>query len=318
MTDAPHPFHQWVDAARPRQQLWRTVLGLVLIALVYLVWLVALLLIALGGGLLNGAMIDALRGDPFAQLTYVENVVFLLVTLATFWGVWFGVWAAVKWVNKRALETVFAHSGRVSLRQFAIGGAIAAGYVAISIVLSFITGQPPHASGVDLGSWAIALAPIVIFLFFQVTAEELVFRGYLPQQLAARFPSPLVWGLLPSLLFGIMHISNGGSDLRFAASLVVNATLAGMVMMAMVWRTGSLAAGMGFHLVNNVAAIVVTGPDVAPGSLALFVWSPEQMVSNTPLDVLTMGLLLSFVLSPLAPLPKGQPLARRKETRAAP
>ncbi len=31
-----------------------------------------------------------------------------------------------------------------------------------------------------------------------------------------------------------------------------------------------------------------------------------------------VGLLLAFVLSPFAPLPKGQPLARRNETRAAP
>ena len=31
-----------------------------------------------------------------------------------------------------------------------------------------------------------------------------------------------------------------------------------------------------------------------------------------------IGLLLAFVLSPFAPLPKGQALARRNETRAAP
>jgi hypothetical protein len=31
-----------------------------------------------------------------------------------------------------------------------------------------------------------------------------------------------------------------------------------------------------------------------------------------------LGMLLAFVLSPFAPLPKGQALIRRNETRAAP
>ncbi len=39
----------------------------------------------------------------------------------------------------------------------------------------------------------------------QTGAEELVFRGYLQQQLAARFASPLIWMVLPALIFGAVH-----------------------------------------------------------------------------------------------------------------
>ncbi len=33
-----HPFQRWIDAARPRTQLWRTALGAVIIVVVWMVW----------------------------------------------------------------------------------------------------------------------------------------------------------------------------------------------------------------------------------------------------------------------------------------
>jgi membrane protease YdiL (CAAX protease family) len=45
-----------------------------------------------------------------------------------------------------------------------------------------------------------------LVVFFQAASEELVFRGYLPQQLAARGDSPLVWGFLPSFVFRLACI----------------------------------------------------------------------------------------------------------------
>jgi membrane protease YdiL (CAAX protease family) len=99
---------------------------------------------------------------------------------------------------------------------------------------------------------------------------------------------------------------------------VAIATIMGLVMMAMVWRTGCLAAAMGFHWVNNLGALTLSGADAGSSSLSLFVWSPDELMRGASIELLLVGLLLAFVLSPWAPLPKGQRLARRNETRAAP
>ena len=40
-------------------------------------------------------------------------------------------------------------------------------------------------------------------------AEEALFRGYLLQQLAVRNPSPLIWMVLPALVFAALHIDPG-------------------------------------------------------------------------------------------------------------
>ncbi len=314
---ASHPFQRWVDAARPREQLWRTTVGVVIAVTAWIVWSMLLLLIAVGGGLIERGTIAALFGEGI-ELGYTELVVMLLVTFATIWGLGFGVWAALRLMHKRGLASVYSGDGRIDWRQFLLGCAIAAVYLALSLGWSVVSGNVPRRSDIEIGNWLMAFAPLVVVIFFQATSEELLFRGYLPQQLAARFRSPIVWGFLPTLAFGAMHAGNAIGDPSYMAYYVVSATLLGLVMMATVWRTGGIAVAMGIHVVNNIAALTVAGVDNGPSSLSLFVWSQSDLMRSASSDVLFIGLLLAFILSPWAPLPKGQALMRRNETRAAP
>ncbi|GEM_PF-904959 len=320
MSEGPdaHPFQQWVDAARPRAQVWRTVVGAILISLAWFAWSLVLILIAVGMGVVKPEAFQAMFGTADIPLTYLDTVVMLLVALASIWGFSFGVWAVVKLLHKRQLDTVVGWNRRFSLSQFGVGCIIAAGYLAVSIAWSFLSGNAPRRSDLELNTWLLALGPIALVVFIQAASEELVFRGYLPQQIAARVRSPFVWGFLPSVAFGLMHAANSPGNQTYALYYVVIATVMGLVMMAMVWRTGSLAAAIGFHFINNIGALVVAGADSGPSSIALFVWSPDQLMHGAAVELLLIGLLLAFVLSPFAPLPKGQALARRNETRAAP
>lgn len=320
MSESPkaHPFQQWVDLAKPRAQLWRTAVGVILISLAWFAWSMVLILVAVGIGPVKPEAFQAMFGTADIPLTYLDTVVMLLIALAMIWGFSFGVWAVVKLLHKRQLDTVVGWNRRFSLSQFGAGCIIAAGYLAVSMTWSFVSGNAPRRSALELGTWLIALGPIALVVFFQAASEELVFRGYLPQQLAARFGSPLVWGFLPSVVFGFMHAANSPGNQTYAIYYVVIATIMGMVMLAMVWRTGSLAAAIGFHFINNIGARTLAGADSGPSSLAPFVWTPDQLMHGASVELLLIGLLLAFVLSPFAPLPKGQALIRRNETRAAP
>jgi hypothetical protein len=147
----------------------------------------------------------------------------------------------------------------------------------------------------------------------------LFFRGYLVQQLAARFRSPLVWALVPAILFGLGHYANGASDQVYSAYYVFLAMLIGLVSTACLWRTGSLAASAGIHFANNVAAFLIAGPAEGPGpATTLWAWSKADTMSGAIYDLITLFVLLAFVCSPWAPLPKVQLPDRRKDTRAAP
>jgi membrane protease YdiL (CAAX protease family) len=306
-----HPVQRWVDLARPRAQLLRTAIGSVLVVVAWLAWTMASGLVAIGGGLVNPDALGAAMGQGGASLTHLDAVMAMGVLLATFWGLWLGVWLVAKLLHKRDLSTVLAHDRRIRLDYFLVGMALAAGYLALSLGSIWLSGPPPARSSLPIEHWLIAFAPLVVLIFFQTAGEELFFRGYLTQQLAARIPHPLVWGLLPSLAFGLAHTANGGGDAQFTVYYVAVATLLGLVMTALVWRTGGLAAAMGFHLMNNIGAMLLVGIAGVTPPIALFVMDFGTIMGSASTDVLVLGLLLAFVLSPFAPLPRGQPLRRK-------
>ncbi|WP_338153259.1 CPBP family intramembrane glutamic endopeptidase [Pseudophaeobacter leonis] len=74
---------------------------------------------------------------------------------------------------------------------------------------------PPYDFGAplvsNLGFWPwLGLLPLsLLAVLVQVSAEEVVFRGYLQQALAARFKSPVIWLVAPSALFGLAHYMPG-------------------------------------------------------------------------------------------------------------
>jgi uncharacterized protein len=293
------------------------VLGAVIIVVVWMVWTRIAGVVAVRTGLTTREALMTVMGQADAVLTYPETVRATCVVFSTFWGLWFGVWAALRLLSKRSFASVVSHDRRVRLGQFAVGMALAGGYLAVGVALSAVSGMAPHWSNLPVETWLISFAPLAILIFLQSAGEELFFRGYLTQQLAARVRHPLVWGLLPSLAFGIAHAANGGGDLMFGVYYVVAASMLGMVMTATVWRTGGLSAAMGFHFVNNIGALLVMSVAGSSPPVSLFVQSEADAVGSAPTDLLMLGLLLAFVLSPLAPLPKGQAL-RRNDTRAAP
>jgi hypothetical protein len=109
-----HPFQQWVDAARPREQLWRTLLGAFVAVVVWFVWTMALMFAAIASGLISADAFQSMFGMSEETLTYQQTVIVLLMALATIWGFALGVWAAVRLVHKRPLSSVIAWNRRFS------------------------------------------------------------------------------------------------------------------------------------------------------------------------------------------------------------
>ncbi len=103
----------------------------------------------------------------------------------------------------------------------------------------------------------------------QTLAEELVFRGFLMQQLAARLPRwPLVWFGLPPLLFAAAHYAPG---MGLMSPLAMGYALAfGIVAADLTRRSGNLGTAWGLHLANNAFAILVFSSQSELSGLALW------------------------------------------------
>lgn len=122
---------------------------------------------------------------------------------------------------------------------------------------------------ISLGDWAGLIPLSLALILLQVATEELLFRGYLQSQLAARFRPPVIWMLVPALLFGLLHFDPAtyGSNAVWLAGWAVVFGLAAADLTA---RSGTLGPALALHFVNNVSALMWSSMQGHWDGLALF------------------------------------------------
>ena len=124
--------------------------------------------------------------------------------------------------------------------------------------------------------WLMWIPITIAALVLQTGMEELYFRGYLQQQLAALSDKRWIWMGVPSFLFGIGHYMNayGPAD---GVLYVIWATALGLACADLTARTGNIGAAIGLHIANNLFAFVVSGVQGWPSSgLALLLFPYED------------------------------------------
>ena len=280
--------------AVPSAALWRVVIGFLAASAIYL----------LLNNLLFGAVFSALgaQSDVFYRDLLAGRTPFAMLLLLGSFGLMIaGVAVVTRIIHRRSFLGLIGPM-ELALRQF---GAVLGIMVLLSAVIYIL---PPwdmgadYVSNMDFSKWLLLLPFSLIGVLIQVTAEEMVFRGYVQQQLAARFRSPLVWMVLPAALFALGHYlpDQAGENAFFIA---LWAGVFGMLMSDLTARSGSLGPAIAVHFSNNVAAILITSmPDDLSG-LALYLTpfgmdNPEELRAWLPVDFALM--LVSWLAARLA------------------
>lgn len=246
-------------AARGRNSVWRYGAAAVLAVVLSMVFGAALSLPLDRLGWLPKDLED--------QLLHVRDpATFFLLIGGLFGLILAGVVAAVRLVLKKRFCDVI---GAWSWRAFGLGAAVWAAALIVLTLVDFALAPSGFSFSATAKTPALAAAALV-GLGVQTFAEEFVFRGVLTQGLLLALKRPAPAALLSGLLFGAIHLPNGGPQAAYA-------TVVGVVLAFMAIRTGGLACGYGVHLTNNVfgAVIVVSSGDV-------FVNSPGLVTQSTP------------------------------------
>ena len=257
---SPLVFDRYVAPARLRPQVWRLVLGLGLILVIYIAWMGAMAGII---GLLMGASrLEEALGAVGTGATPSS----LILLLLTFVGMALGAFAATRWLHKRPVATLFGPRNIV-LRDFAVGFGIFA-VIALPGILWFFASLD-LTRGVAWPVWLMFLPLALVGLLTQTGAEEIVFRGYMQQQLAARFASRWVWMVLPSVIFGLVHYAP--EEMGGSVWMIVFVTgFFGLLMADLTARSGSIGMAWGLHFANNMFAILLFTTGEALDGLALY------------------------------------------------
>lgn len=225
----------------------------------------------------------------------------LLILLASFAFVIIGVMMAARHLQHRPplgligpLGSALAQFWRV-LRLLLLFGAVV-------LVL------PPYDMGAPLepnlppGRWLMLLPLSLAALLIQTSAEELLFRGYLQQALAARFASPLIWISVPAALFALGHYTPtaaGGN----AVLVALWAGLFGALMADLTARAGTLGPAVAVHFFNNITALLIVALPDSMNGLSLFILPFEMSDTGAMRDWLLVDfamMVLSWLVARIA------------------
>nr|WP_256474310.1 type II CAAX endopeptidase family protein [Lutimaribacter sp. EGI FJ00013] len=257
MPRAYAPLAGFVGPAAPRSELWRLAVGVTLIIALALALGTAFgALLGLLPQAIYIAYAEAKGSGPGEVLYLLLGFSFFLVSVSVCIDLWHG----------RSPLTLLGRPA-LALRH---GWRVLVALIALNVALWLL---PPWDNtdlrpGLPLVTWVALLPLSLVAVFIQVTTEEVLFRGYLLQQLAARFAHPAAWMVLPSAVFGALHFdpSLGGNSIWVISS----AMLFGIAACDLTARSGSLGPAIALHFVNNASAfLLVTAQDDLSG-LALF------------------------------------------------
>lgn len=261
MSDLPGPYaahDRLVRDAQARPELWRLILGVVLIALLVSVLNIALFAVVAG----------LVSAEQSAVLLQGRSPVALLLLLGSFGFITLGVALVARQLQRRSLASVIG-PWALGLYQFwRVFRALAILAVVMAVLPPYGVG-PPLTPNLDLSVWIGLLPFSLLAVLIQTSAEEVLFRGYIQQSLAARFRSPLIWMGVPSLLFALGHYSPGVAG-NNALLIAVWSCAFGLLASDLTARAGTLGPAIAVHFFNNVIALLFMSlPDNLSG-LALF------------------------------------------------
>lgn len=272
-------FEAFVEPARAYPQVWRLCAAILVIAAVYILF--TLLVFFCVGVIQQTTGIDfQLKGVSAAKF---DTPYAMMALLATFGGVTLGVMLAVRWLHKRGFMSVLGGDVQVTWQQVLKTTHIIVPLFALFLILNVLFNPP--ISRIGFFQWATWLPLAMPLLLIQTSAEEIFFRGYLMQQLAARFSSRWVWMVLPSAVFGLMHYnpSELGSNVWL---VVIDTAIVGIIAADLTARCGTLGPAITFHFFNNFFAMILLSVNGSMTGLALYV--TPYSAANTK----TLGTLL--------------------------
>ncbi|SIS83811.1 hypothetical protein SAMN05421759_104193 [Roseivivax lentus] len=280
-----------IEEASEKPQLWRLAVGLLLAAVVTMLTSQMLLMSAL-----------SMAGQDFAMTilggTSPGGLLVLLFAMGT---IALGTLVAARLMQNRGPESIIGPARETVRQSLRVLGAVAAVQLLMLVLLGWgVTGQ--MSLNLPVGLWITLLPLGLAAVLVQTGAEEVLFRGYLQSQLAARFRSPLFWIGPQAALFALGHYAAGtfGSN---ALGIALWAGLFGVLAGDLTARSGTLGPAIALHFANNVLAILVVSLDGVLSGLSLFTLpftagDEEAIAAALPVDF--AGLIVAWLAARLA------------------
>lgn len=237
-------------------QLWRYVLGVVLVLLWYMAGQVPyFLLLIMYGVPVNDP--NKMKDFSFTQYGIDSNLGFVFMLLMFFIAM-AGLYLVVTRLHRRPWKDVITAMPQIRWRRM-LEGFIA--WMILNLLLEYIVYllfDTPYTLQFHIGSFILLVIISGLMLPVQTGFEELFFRGYLMQGFGILLNQKWMPALVTSILFGMMHLANPEIKEYGVTPMLLFYISAGFFLAYVAIQDSGLEISIGVHTATNfVGAVLV-------------------------------------------------------------
>ena len=227
----------------------------------------------------------------------INSSLLLFVIILSFLAGLIALLLSVKFIHVRKIKTLITSRNTVDWKRVVYGFSLWFLIATAMIVVDYFINS-------DYYVWNFSLVPFVILLFvsflfmpFQTSFEELLFRGYFMQGLGITFKNAAIPLVVTSVIFGLLHGFNPEFD-KLGPMVMIYYIGTGLLFGITTLMDDGTELSLGMHAANNiVASVFVTMNWTAFQTDALFVDTSEPSLgieTYIPVFVLYPIVILIF------------------------
>lgn len=200
----------------------------------------------------------------------------------------------LKWFG-RPLLSLITFRAKFDWRQYFFGFGLWISVLGLGTYVSYTVAPQDFTFTFEPEPFLLALVLLIIWLPIQTGAEELLFRGFIPQMFSTVIKNPFVLLVISSLMFSAPHLANpeaqSGITTAFFAYAIIGATFG-----VGSFVTGSLEIGMGAHLANNFFGLLLVGyaNSAIPGN-AIWTLPPANLEQSLGAGIFLLAIWYGLV-----------------------
>jgi membrane protease YdiL (CAAX protease family) len=282
-------------------QFWKyLVTGLVAFVASGLIGMLPLMLViivqASKTGLGGNSISKILQNVNFSSIGISQNL-FLLLLLLSFAVGLFAVILIIRVLHKRSFSETVNGTKKVRWNRVWTGFFVWLLLMALSLAIRYIMNPENFVLQFNIQAFIPLVFIALVFFPFQITFEELLFRGYLAQGIGSWTKSRWLVILIPSILFGLMHMAN-----KEVAAFGFWAAMPHYILFGLIFGLASvlddgIELAIGMHAANNIFnCVVVTFDASSLKTHAIFSQQIGNLQTRT-IVLLVLGLIALFVFA---------------------
>ena len=220
--------------------------------------------------------------NQISMFLFIFISYFMLIVVAAF---------IIKFLYKRNFKEVINGTQKIRWSRFFYAFGVWFGLMLIYFIISYLFNPQGFVFNFDFNNFLILFFLTLIAIPFQASFEEFVFRGYLAQLIGSYTRSRWSVIILPSIIFGLMHLTNPEVEKYGVWLMMPQYIFMGIVFGIISVLDDGIESAMGAHTGNNIfLCIFLTFDESVLPTDALF-----RAKSINPIGDFIVIILMSFL-----------------------